>query len=969
MKKNINQSASLSSNKLLIIWVAFFCYSTVVAILFQKLILPQLPTLHASNGLMNNDAIYFHQVAVQIAEAIKEHGWSAWSAWPAVGATGNVSLLAALYVVFGPNPALIIPVNAALHASAGILLLLLGIRIGGERRGFVAGLLAASLFIIFPSSLNWYGQVHKDGYVIAGVLLVFYVWLRSIDRDCGRKGRLYVFMGTCGGLFLVGFTRPYVLKILAIALLVSWILNVFVMLFRGGLSRKIFGVMIQAVLLVVVIVSCLFIRGQNENAYVEMFNAKSVYFSTEINSEDEQYEWQGGNILPNRIEDLIKTAALTRAGMIQYNILEGADSLIDSDVKPNNVLSVLAYLPRALHVGLFAPFPVAWFEKVSITRMISVFEMLIWYCFIPGVVLALFRNGTPNRWICLLFAAVFLTVFGFVVPNIGTLYRVRYLYLFIVLLLGAVGWVELISDKFPRHHKFRRCYRRLFENNDTANLLEPDLGSTKNRGEVIGAGGTVVFFTFLSFVGFFFRDVLMARWFGMGAELDIFIIGLMIPMFLVSVFSIPLGSAMTPFFIDLHLNKSQVAAQRFVHSLVLSGSLILFIVCSCLYMFSSILMPVLGFSFSAEKVVESSRIMYCFLPVLFFSGPLIIGNSILNAMKKYLITGLAQLVVPITAIVSLCFWGAQLGVFSVAIGMVIGQLFNLLLIEFLLRKHGLSLISKFDFSFKVLNQLWGQYLPLVGAGFFMGAAIPINNAMAASLNEGSVATLGIGTKLVIFVSGLVGTTIATVMIPYFSNFMANKKHTEASRELSFFLVLATFVSVPVTLIMFVASNQIVSLIFQGGVLKAGDVAGMARVFKYGILQLPFFTCGMLFMRFATARKRSGFVLLATALGLIVNILLNLLLMPRMGAAGIALATTISLVVTSSLLLIIFLLMREVSWYNGVLIVMSWSLFLTLTFCIHFKSYIGIIVILFAYVLQITGQWKAMHERPAIYTAG
>ena len=38
------------------------------------------------------------------------------------------------------------------------------------------------------------------------------------------------------------------------------------------------------------------------------------------------------------------------------------------------------------------------------------------------------------------------------------------------------------------------------------------------------------------------------------------------------------------------------------------------------------------------------------LPILFFSGPVILGNAVLNAMGKVVTTGVAQLVVPIVAI-------------------------------------------------------------------------------------------------------------------------------------------------------------------------------------------------------------------------------------------------------------------------------------------------------------------------------
>ena len=84
---------------------------------------------------MNADSLIFHNVAVSLAESIRLHGWSAWTIWPATGVTGNVGILGALYALFGDDPALIIPVNALLHATSGVIVYLIGRKLFPNRIG------------------------------------------------------------------------------------------------------------------------------------------------------------------------------------------------------------------------------------------------------------------------------------------------------------------------------------------------------------------------------------------------------------------------------------------------------------------------------------------------------------------------------------------------------------------------------------------------------------------------------------------------------------------------------------------------------------------------------------------------------------------------------------------------------------------------------------------------------------------
>lgn len=110
-----------------IIWIIFYSYCICSAILFQQIALPYLaPALHAGNGLLNLDSLFFHEKAILIAEALGQEGWAKWLTVLERSPSGNVTVVALVYALFGFNPTLIIPINAALHASSGLLLIKIG---------------------------------------------------------------------------------------------------------------------------------------------------------------------------------------------------------------------------------------------------------------------------------------------------------------------------------------------------------------------------------------------------------------------------------------------------------------------------------------------------------------------------------------------------------------------------------------------------------------------------------------------------------------------------------------------------------------------------------------------------------------------------------------------------------------------------------------------------------------------------
>lgn len=62
------------------LWIVCFLYAALVALSLQKIFLPYvIPWLYAGHDLLvGGDLLMFHELAVDLANDIRQQGWSAW---------------------------------------------------------------------------------------------------------------------------------------------------------------------------------------------------------------------------------------------------------------------------------------------------------------------------------------------------------------------------------------------------------------------------------------------------------------------------------------------------------------------------------------------------------------------------------------------------------------------------------------------------------------------------------------------------------------------------------------------------------------------------------------------------------------------------------------------------------------------------------------------------------------------------
>ncbi len=429
---------------LVVVWCVFFTFTASVALFVQLWFLPTfLPGGTSGQGLLlSTDSISYHKLATAMAEQIHQHGWSEWvlspKGWFMVGFT------AALYAITTPEPWIMIPLNAAAHATCGVALVKITLCFTTNKQ---TAFFAALPYILFPSASFWYTQLLKDGFFNMGLLMFLAGWtclIRGFSLENKWSRSFASAASILAGFALLGIVRPYMISVgnaatffvVIIALLA--VTNRFI---SKDVSPALSGLRFLSVLAI------FGLQLTYPSLIVQTGGASEQTITINNRSNYAQDTWEAVGLAPNIIDHKLQIIAGTRQAFIQGR--PDALSTMDRDVRFNNPGDILIYIPRALQIVFLAPFPDMWMGSGStpattIMRRVSMAEMLANYGLMLGIPIALWAwRRKAEMWAIIAFCSSVMLVYGVSSPNVGTLYRVRYGYLMVFLSLGVLGWRRL----------------------------------------------------------------------------------------------------------------------------------------------------------------------------------------------------------------------------------------------------------------------------------------------------------------------------------------------------------------------------------------------------------------------------------------------------------------------------------------------------------------------------------------------
>ena len=398
------------------------------------------------------------------------------------------------------------------------------------------------------------------------------------------------------------------------------------------------------------------------------------------------------------------------------------------------------------------------------------------------------------------------------------------------------------------------------------------------------------------------KELVVAYRFGTSDALDAFLIAYLLPS-VVSVFLAgSFASCFMPMFIQVRERAGSEAANRFYEGAfaLLAGTLgIASMLCL------AVLPPALPWivaSFPAAKRELAVALSWIVIPTLFTSGIATIWTTLLNASHRFAAGAIAPILVPASMALFVSV-SPESDPYALAWGALTGSTLQMAFLGWLARRDGFDLFPRWHGLSAEIRETLGQYGPMILGALLMSATGIVDQVMAARLHGGDLAALGYAGKVIALVAAVGAMAMGTALMPLFSGQLARndveglrKTALESSRTLLFATTLAAL-----AIILF--SDLLIRLLFERGAFGESDRMLVSWIQQLGAIQIPFYALAILLARLLSSLKRNDVLCVAAGLSLVLKVVLNILLIPGLGVAGIALATSLMYAFTFSFLLV------------------------------------------------------------------
>jgi len=427
---------------------------------------------------------------------------------------------------------------------------------------------------------------------------------------------------------------------------------------------------------------------------------------------------------------------------------------------------------------------------------------------------------------------------------------------------------------------------------------------------LIRKGSVITLITLVSRPLGYVREAIQAYLFGATLLVDAFVISFNFPEMVQTLFFSGATSAFLIPVCSRYLHDQEEFSK--VYSLFLNLSIIVTVALSLLLFLASdpvvrLIAP--GFGPDARQIAR--YLFVIMIPVIPFHAMLSVMKACLNAKEHFAAPELSGILWNLVFIVAAVALADKIGIYSLAIGVSIGALGQVLLQVPYLRRQGVrySMVLPMDHpSVKEAGRLFTGAL-------IATSIVPINSfvgrIIASYLPAGEVASLSYAFRIFILPFSLFAVPTYTVLFSKISRLYHDEDWQGIKTHVDTSLVLICVTLIPSTIFLCLAGDALVKILYERGAFTARDTIMTYRALLGYSVGLAFYALSLSFVRIFNAWHDMRTPALIGLTSILLNGILAYLLMSPLGSLGIALATS---VVSCYNFVMLFMIYRKKAQY-------------------------------------------------------
>lgn len=397
---------------------------------------------------------------------------------------------------------------------------------------------------------------------------------------------------------------------------------------------------------------------------------------------------------------------------------------------------------------------------------------------------------------------------------------------------------------------------------------------------LIKSTAVVSFFTLLSRITGFVRDVLVARFFGASLLTDAFYVAFKIPNFMRRIFAEGSFSlAFIPVLNEVKTQQNKQALRHFINHVFGCLLVVLLMVVALLELLAPGVIGVFGSGFLDHQLVFDTAVdmLRITLPYLLFISLVAFSAGVLNSFGRFALPAATPILLNLVLIWSVLYLRDEfeVPVMALAWGVLIAGFVQLMVQIPALHRLGLLPKPVVRFHDPEVKKVMTLMIPTLIGSSVAQINLLVDTALATWLPlVGSVTFLYYTDRLVEFPLGLFGIAISTVILPKLSSAFAGQASHEYQQTLKWAMSLAMFIALPSAVGLLLLAKPVVVTLFaydQFTLQHATYTAYSLMVYMFG---LPAFVANKVLLPAFYSRKDTKAPVKIALKAMLINVVLN-----------------------------------------------------------------------------------------------
>jgi putative peptidoglycan lipid II flippase len=398
------------------------------------------------------------------------------------------------------------------------------------------------------------------------------------------------------------------------------------------------------------------------------------------------------------------------------------------------------------------------------------------------------------------------------------------------------------------------------------------------------------FFTLISRLLAFPREILQLRFLGAGALSDAFIAAFRLPNFFRRIFAEgALSAAFIPSYVRLTKEKKRETANSTmtISFIVFEGVVLL--LCLFVFLFPHIVLKLVTPGFSSEQIRYAIPLLRIMFPFLFFISSSALLSGALQAKNHFFAQSFGPVLHNIVYVSTLVFCLTHYShPTTLAIGILCGGAMIFALHLFIYFRYHFTFGAITNEGLAEFKLILTKFFPcLIGVGV-VEINLYLDNVISSFLPKGSYTLLYVSNRFMNLPLGVFAVAFSTILLPYFSRIS-----TYAPKRLHFYLLetakFITWIIAPAMLFLFFIAYPIFDL-FLPDPSRTPEAAAILICYSTGLI---FYCFNKVLINMFYSLHDTWSPTIASIIATIVNGICNIIGMYYFGAPGIALSTAIS----------------------------------------------------------------------------